>query len=72
MAKRSPFALGWRPIGASKPRWQLPDCADAGEPAGLAAGLASFDAGDRLRVYDMVIAPAEGRSVKLVRRCVVP
>ena len=65
------FTLGWRPIGSSKRRWQLQDCIDVAEAARLAAGLARFDAGGRWRVYDMVTVPAEGGSVKLVRRSVV-
>ena len=71
MDKRFPFALGWRPIGASKRRWQLQDCVDVAEAARLAAGLARFDGGGRWRVYDMVTVPAEGGSVKLVRRAVI-
>ena len=71
MVKRFPFALGWRPIGSSKRRWQLQDCVDVAEAARLAAGLARFDGGGRWRVYDMVTVPAEGGSVKLVRRTVV-
>ena len=43
MVKRFPFALGWRPIGSSKRRWQLQDCVDVAEAASLAAGLAKFD-----------------------------
>ena len=65
------FTLGWRPIGSSKRRWQLQDCIDVAEAARLAAGLARFDGGGRWRVYDMVTVPAEGGSVKLVRRSVV-
>ena len=40
MVKRFPFALGWRPIGSSKRRWQLQDCVDVAEAArlGLFAG----------------------------------
>ena len=71
MDKRSLFALGWRPIGATTRRWQLQDCVDVAEAARLAAGLARFDGGGRWRVYDMVTVPAEGGSVKLVRRAVV-
>ena len=71
MVKRFPFALGWRPIGSSKRRWQLQDCVDVAEAASLAAGLAKFDAGGRCRVYDMVTVPAESGSVQLVRRRVV-
>ena len=71
MAERSVFALGWRPIGSSKRCWQLQDCVDVAEAARLAAGLARFDGGGRWRVYDMVTAPAEGGSVKLVRRDMV-
>ena len=62
------FTLGWRPIASSKRRWQLQDCIDVAEAARLAAGLARFDGGGRWRVYDMVTVPAEGGSVKLVRR----
>ena len=68
MVKRFPFALGWRPIGSSKRRWQLQDCVDVAEAARLAAGLAEFDGGGRWRVYDMVTVPARAGSVKLVRR----
>ena len=71
MVKSSPFALGWRPIGSTKRRWQLQDCVDVAEAARLAAGLARFDGGGRWRVYDMATVPAEGGSVKLVRRAVV-
>ena len=71
MVKRFPFTLGWRPIGSSRRRWQLQDCVDVAEAARLAAGLARFDGGGRWRVYDMVTVPAEGGSVKLVRRRVV-
>ena len=71
MARSSVFALGWRPIGSSKRRWQFQDCVDVAEAARLAAGLARFDGGGRWRVYDIVIVPADGSSVKLVRRRVV-
>ena len=71
MVKRFPFALGWRPIGSSKRRWQLQDCVDVAEAARLAAGLARFDRGGRWRVYDMATVPGDGGSVKLVRRNVV-
>ena len=71
MAERSVFALGWRPIGSSKRRWQLQDCVDVAEAASLAAGLARFDGGGRWRVYDMATVPAEGGSVKLVRQDLV-
>ena len=71
MDKRFPFALGWRPIGATARRWQLQDCVDVAEAARLAAGLARFDGGGRWRVYDMALVPAQGGSVKLVRRRVV-
>ena len=71
MAKRSVFALGWRPIGSSKRRWQLQGCVDVAQTARLAAGLARLDGGGRWRVYDMVTVPAEGGSVKLVRRHLV-
>ena len=71
MARKSVFALGWRPIGSSKRRWQIQDCADAAEAARLVAGLARFDGGGRWRVYDMVAVPSESGSVKLVRRHVV-
>ena len=71
MVKRFPFALGWRPIGSSKRRWQLQDCVDVAEAASLAAGLAKFDGGGRWRVYDMVTVPAESGSVQLVRRDMV-
>ena len=71
MVKRFPFALGWRPIGSRKRRWQLQDCVDVAEAARLAAGLARFDRGGRWRVYDMATVPADGGSVKLVRRNVV-
>ena len=71
MARKSVFALGWRPIGSSKRHWQIQDCADAAEAARLVAGLARFDGGGRWRVYDMVAVPSESGSVKLVRRHVV-
>ena len=71
MVKRFPFALGWRPIGSSKRRWQLQDSVDVAEAASLAAGLARFDGAGPWRVYDMVTVPAEGGSVKLVRRDLV-
>ena len=71
MAKRSVFALGWRPIGSSKRCWQLQDCVDIAAAARLAAGLARFAGGGRWRVYDMATVPAERGSVKLVRRNVV-
>ena len=72
MVKKSVFALGWRPIGSSKRRWQLHGCIDVAQAARLAAGLARVDGGGRWRVYDMVTVPTEaGGSVKLVRRGVV-
>ena len=72
MVKNSVFALGWRPIGSSKRRWQLQVCVDVAEAARLVAALARFDGGGRWRVYDMVTVRAEaGGSVKLVRRGVV-
>ena len=71
MAKKSVFALGWRPIGSSKRRWQLQDCVDVVQAGRLAAGLARFDGGGRWRVYAMVTVPAEAGSVKLVRRHLV-
>ena len=71
MVNNSVFALGWRPIGSSKRRWQLRDCVDVAEAAGLVAGLARFDGGGRWRVYDMVTVPAGAGAVKLVRRSVV-
>ena len=71
MPKGSLFTLGWRPIGSSKRRWQLEYSVDAVEAARIAASLADSDGGGRWRVYDMVTVPAEGGSVKLVRRNVV-
>ena len=71
MAKKSVFALGWRPIGSSKRRWQLQDCADVAEAARLVAGLARFDGGGRWRVYDMATVATEAGSVRLVRRRLV-
>ena len=71
MARNSVFALGWRPVGSHKRCWQLQDCVDVAEAARLAAGLARFDRGGRWRVYDMATVPADGGSVKLVRRNVV-
>lgn len=65
------YTLGWRPIGASQRRWQLQNCGDVAEAARLAAGLADFDGGGRWRVYDMVLVPPGGGSVKLVRKSVV-
>ena len=71
MARKSVFALGWRPIGSTKRRWQLQDCTEVAEAARLAAGLARFDGGGRWRVYDMVAVSSETGSVKLVRRHLV-
>ena len=71
MARKSVFALGWRPVGSRKRRWQLQGCVDVAEAARLAAGLARFHGGGRWRVYDMALVPAEGGTVKLVRRDVV-
>ena len=71
MVNNSVFALGWRPIGSSKRRWQLRDCVDVAEAARLVAGLARFDGGGRWRVYDMVTVPAGAGAVKLVRRDLV-
>ena len=71
MVSRSVFVLGWRPIGSSRRRWQLHYCVDVAEAARLAAGLARSDGGGRWRVYDMATVPADGGSVKLVRRNVV-
>ena len=71
MVKRFPFALGWRPIGSRKRRWQLQDCVDVVQAARLAPGLARFDGGGRWRVYAMVTVPAEAGSLKLVRRHLV-
>ena len=68
MVSKSVFALGWRPIGSSRRRWQLHHCDDVAEAARLAAGLARSDGGGRWRVYDMVSVPAGGGSVGLVRR----
>ena len=71
MVKKSVFALGWRPIGSSRRRWQLHHCVDVAEAARLAAGLARSDGGGRWRVYDMVTVPTGGGSVALARRDVV-
>ena len=71
IARKSVFALGWRPIGSSKRRWQLQDCADEAEAARFVAGLTRFDGGGRWRVYDMVAVSSEAGSVKLVRRHLV-
>ena len=71
MARKSVFALGWRPVGSRRRRWQLQDCLHVDEAARLAAGLARFDGGGRWRVYDMVTVPTERGSVELVRRNVV-
>ena len=68
MPKGSLFTLGWRPIGSSNRRWQLQHCVDVAEPVRIAAALAQFDGDGRWRVYDMATVPAEGGSVKLVRR----
>jgi len=43
MVEDSVFALGWRPIGSSRRRWQLQHCDDVAEAARLATGLARFD-----------------------------
>ena len=71
MVESSVFALGWRPIGSSRRRWQLQVCVGVAEAARLAARLARFDGGGRWRVYDMVTVPAGGGSVALERRHVV-
>lgn len=71
MVKTFPFALGWRPTGSKKRRWQLQDCVDAAEAAGIAASLARLDGGGRWRVYDMVTVPGRAGSVVLVRRNMV-
>ena len=71
MVKKSVFSLGWRPLGSRERCWQVRDCVDVAEAARLVAALARFDGGGRWRVYDMVTVPAEGGSVKLVRRSVV-
>ena len=71
MVKKSVFALGWRPLGSRERCWQVRECVDVAEAARLVAALARFDGGGRWRVYDMVTVPAEGGSVKLVRRSVV-
>ena len=71
MPMGSLFTLGWRPIGSSKRRWQLQHCVDVAEAARIAAALAQFGGGGRWRVYDMATVPAEGGSVKLVRRNVI-
>ena len=71
MARNSVFALGWRPVGSRKRRWQLQDCVHVVEAARLAAGFARFDGGGRWRVYDMVTVRTERGSVRLVRRRVV-
>ncbi len=68
MVRESVFALGWRPIGLSRRRWQLHHCVDVAEAAGLATGLARSDGGGRWRVYDMVTVPEGGGSVALARR----
>ncbi len=70
-AKTFPFALGWRPIGSRKRRWQFRDCVDAAEAARIAAALARLDGGGRWRVYDMVTVPAGAGAVELARRNVV-
>ncbi len=66
-----PFALGWRPIGSKKRCWQLQDCVDVAEAAGIAESLARLDEGGRWRVYDMVTVPGRAGSVVLVRRNMV-
>lgn len=66
-----PFALGWRPIGSSRRSWQLQDCVDVAEAAGIAASLARMAGGGRWRVYDMALVPGRAGSVVLVRRNVV-
>ena len=71
MVRKSVFALGWRPLGSSKRRWQVRDCGDVAEAARHAAALARFDGGGRWRVYDMATVPTDGGSVQLVRRTVV-
>ena len=69
--ERFTFALGWRPIGSSKRRWQLQHCVYVTEAARIAAALAESDGGGRWRVYDMVTVPARAGSVRLERRGVV-
>ena len=71
MVKTFPFALGWRPMGSKKRRWQLQDCVDAAGAAGIAASLVRLDGGGRWRVYDMVTVPGRAGSLLLVRRNVV-
>ena len=71
MVRTSVFALGWRPIGSSRRRWQLQCCVDVTEAARLAAGLARSEGGGRWRVYDMATVPAGGGSVELARRHLV-
>ena len=65
------YTLGWRPLGAPKRSWQHQNCGDVAEAARLVAGLADCDGGGRWRVYDMVLVPAGGGSVKLVRKNIV-
>lgn len=71
MVKKSVFALGWRPLGSSKRRWQVRGCVDVAEAARLAAGLARFDGGGRWRVYAMVTVSTDTGSAQLERRDVV-
>ena len=71
MVRKSVFALGWRPLGSSKRRWQVRDCGDIAEAARHAAALARFDGGGRWRVYDMATVPTDEGSVQLVRQTVV-
>ena len=71
MVKRFLFALGWRPIGSPKRRWQLQACADVAEAVRLAAGLARSHGGGWWHVYDTVTVPGRRGSVQLVRRTVV-
>ena len=68
MVRKSVFALGWRPLGSSKRRWQVRGCGDVAEAARHAAALARFDGGGRWRVYAMATVPTDEGSVQLVRR----
>ena len=71
MVNRSPFLLGWRPLGSLRRRWQTQVCADVTEAARVAAGLAGLDGGGRWRVYSLAHVPGQRGSVRLERRALL-
>ena len=60
-------AVGWRSVGSSERRWQIPVCADVWIPSGC-GGLGAFGRGGRWRVHATIAVSADAGSVKLVRR----